>query len=64
MRIEKIYNRIHLIAEKGNVCTNGETYGSDIALEEGLTGEGYREITEAELQEILKREAESVNPVY
>jgi hypothetical protein len=63
MRIKKINNRIHLIAENGNVCTNGETYGSDIALEEGLTGEEYREISESEYERIMAEQEKANEPI-
>ena len=54
MRTVKINNRIHVIAGKGMVCTNGKgTDGIDIALAEGLTSEGFYEITREEYDKIM-----------
>ena len=54
MEIIKIDNRIHVIADKGMVCTNGKgTDGVDIALAEELTSEGFYEITREEYDRIM-----------
>lgn len=50
-----------LVADKGNILTNGEIYVRAIDLADGLTEEGFYEITEAEYQAKmaeLEREAQ------
>lgn len=37
--------RVRLIAKDGEIYTNGETYGTDITLAEGLDGKDYYLIT-------------------
>ena len=52
--------RVHLLADKGMVCTNGkDVYGSNITLAIGLTEKGYYMITREEYDEILDAEAPS-----
>ena len=48
-----------LFAEKGYVLTNGHTYGSSARLGAVDSAENWREITEAEYQEILKEQEEN-----
>ena len=48
--------RIVLYAEEGKVLTNGETYGKQIYLAEGVSPSSFYEITDAEYAEIEERE--------
>ena len=48
--------RIILYAEEGKVLTNGETYGKQIYLAEGVSADSFYEITEQEYAEIEERE--------
>ena len=52
--------REHLIAHKGMIYTNGETYGTDITLAEGMTREGYYEIPYEEYEAINKAKEEVI----
>ena len=46
-----------LYAKKGKILTNGITYGTEIALEVGLDGSDYYEITKEEYDAIFAVEA-------
>lgn len=42
-----------LYADDGKILTNGEIYGKQIFLAEGVSEEGFREITEVEYEQML-----------
>lgn len=56
MRTETI-TRTKIIASEGMMLTDGETYGSEIFLAEGVRAEDFHEITVAEYEKILEEEA-------
>ena len=43
-----------ICAEQGKILTNGEIYGRNIFLAEGMSEEGFYEITEEEYEERTK----------
>lgn len=45
---------ITLIADEGKVLTNGEDYGTTISLANGVSDEGYYEITKEEYESKTK----------
>lgn len=45
-----------LYAEEGKVLTNGEIYGKQINLAEGVNSKQFYEITDAEYEEIMKEQ--------
>lgn len=51
----KISMRTVLHADEGMVLTDGEVYGRTIMLGDGRSAEEFHEITEAEYEEITKR---------
>lgn len=42
-----------LYADEGKILTNGEIYGKQIFLADGVSEEGFREITEGEYEGML-----------
>jgi hypothetical protein len=53
----KIRNIIY--ADEGKILTNGEIYGREIYLAEGMDAEAFTEITEEEYEEMLHCEEEA-----
>lgn len=49
-----------LIASDGMMLTNGEVIGKEVFLGTGDSADNWHEITEAEAQEIMESEEESV----
>lgn len=45
-----------IYADKGKILTNGEIYGRQILLGEGMSEEDFHEIAEAEYEEILRKQ--------
>lgn len=43
-------------ASEGMILTDGKTYGRKIYLDDSANTEGFKEITESEYNEILKKE--------
>lgn len=54
--------RIRLVAPDGWVYTDGETYGTDITLAEGMLSDKFRLITRAEYEAILEKQRKEMMP--
>ena len=59
MRTETI-TRTKIIASDGMILTNGEVYGSEIFLAEGLSADDFREITKEEYENIFEEQSHEV----
>lgn len=46
--------RTIIYADEGKILTNGEIYGKQIYLADGMSSESFHEITEAEYEEIMR----------
>ena len=57
---QETITRIKLIASEGMVLTNGEVYGVEIYLSDTENPNNWYEITVAEYEEILGKEAEEL----
>lgn len=62
MKIETI-TRQKLIASEGMILTNGEVYGTEIFLAEGVKADDFHEITIAEYEQILAEQEKANNPM-
>ena len=49
-----------IYADEGKILTNGEIYGKQIFLAEGVSEADFYEITEAEYEKILEAEREDL----
>ena len=58
MKTETI-TRVKLIASEGMILTDGESYGTEIFLAVDGDEKKWHEITEAEYQEILRKQEEA-----
>lgn len=54
--------RTSIKAKEGYVLTNGEIYGVEVFLAEGVSAESFHEITREEYEAILKYEEEQIRP--
>ena len=52
--------RTSIKAAEGNILTNGEIYGKELFLAEGMEESSFYEITDAEYQQILKKTEEAI----
>jgi hypothetical protein len=52
--------RIILNAGEGKVFTNGDIYGKQIFLADGLSSDGFYEITDAQYREIREKEKHAI----
>ena len=55
MKTETII-RTKITASEGMILTNGEIFGTEIFLAEGMTEEDFREISKAEYEDIMKEQ--------
>lgn len=56
-----INGRYHMIAHEGKIITDGkDIYGTDITLAQGITAEGFHEISRAEYEQMLAEQSEEM----
>ena len=55
--------RTSIKASEEMILTNGEIYGLEIFLAEGMSKEDFREITREEYEEILEKQIEQLMPI-
>lgn len=53
--------RTSIKAKEGYILTNGEIYGTEIFLAEGMSAEDFREITREEYEELMAENERLVN---
>lgn len=53
--------RQHLIANDGMVLTDGNIYGKEIYLADGMSADAFHEITQAEYEQMLAVEEDEVS---
>lgn len=53
--------RLIIYADEGKVLTDGETYGTEIYLADTAKVEDFHEITQAEYDEIMRVEGDTIN---
>ena len=51
--------RTSIKAKEGYILTNGEIFGTEIFLAEGMSAEGFREITREEYERMMEEEAKN-----
>lgn len=59
MKAETI-TRIKLTAEDGMILTNGEIYGKEIFLAEGISSRNFYEIAETEYEKMIEKQEENL----
>jgi hypothetical protein len=52
--------KITLIADEGKILTNGKIYGRIIFLADGMSEDGFHEISEDEYQKMLEAESNDI----
>jgi hypothetical protein len=61
MRVEYNNGRFQLFADEGKIVTDGkDIYGTDITLAQGITAEGFYEISREEYERKLAEEQEAM----
>ena len=53
--------RTSIKAKEGYILTNGEIFGTEIFLAEGMSAEAFREITREEYEELMEENERLVN---
>lgn len=61
MRVEYNNGRFQLFADEGKIVTDGkDIYGTDITLAQGITAEGFHEISRTEYEQMLAEKNEEM----